>query len=39
MDIMSQSACLVVIQNLVYSYNGFLFNYTMMDKASGSIIV
>ena len=37
MDIMRQSACLVVIPIKVYNY-GFLFNCTMMHQASDSMM-
>ena len=36
MDIMQQSACLVVKPIMVYSY-GFLFNRTMVGQASDSM--
>ena len=37
LDIMRQSAFLVVNPITVYSYNGFLFNCTMMGQASDSM--
>ena len=36
LDIMRQSACLVLNPITVYSY-GFLFNYTTVDQASDSM--
>ena len=36
MDIMRKSACLVVNQNMVYSF-GFLFNCTRVGQASDSM--
>ena len=37
LDIMRQSACLVLNPIMVYSYNGFLFNCTTVGQASDSM--
>ena len=37
MDSMQQFACLIVNAITVYSYHGFLFNYTAMGQASDSM--